>query len=339
MVDELCNLRRGTDDSTPLPAPSLSAPPGGPYLPHRRPAAARDLRTFVMMRIASAFLLSACLFAVPVAAQAEADSLLRPGSGEVDGRVIPEGVEMLVMYADPENRRMDASITLRTRVAEVEGTGAIVRTETFWQGDEVVRVDSFVVHRRTLAPLLWRSAGPRGSVSVDFTPAGAAAVRLSEWGSDTTETPLAEPVFLAGTTDMLLGALIVHDSLPADPARDLVFLLKGNRAGDGAPLLIEINGVAITTLNARQYYQFSSGALSHVKTSQPALVVKYMKSMTARPNHNMGDPDMTIVPPVSRPNERRRWPTRRARSGTPRRARTGSLPLPRSCLPVRSPAD
>jgi len=42
----------------------------------------------------------------------------------------------------------------------------------------------------------------------------------------------------------LLGALIVHDSLPADPARDLVFLLKGSRAGDGAPPLIEINGVA-----------------------------------------------------------------------------------------------
>ncbi|HET6512308.1 MAG TPA: IgGFc-binding protein, partial [Candidatus Kapabacteria bacterium] len=63
--------------------------------------------------------------------------------------------------------------------------------------------------------------------------------------------------------------------------------------------VIEVNGVAIATLNARQYYQFSSGALSHVKTSQPALVVKYMKSMTARANHHMGDPDMTIVPPVS----------------------------------------
>jgi FtsP/CotA-like multicopper oxidase with cupredoxin domain len=42
----------------------------------------------------------------------------------------------------------------------------------------------------------------------------------------------------------LLGALIVHDSLPADPARDLVFLLKTPRAGDPLAARLEINGTA-----------------------------------------------------------------------------------------------
>ncbi|HST57476.1 MAG TPA: multicopper oxidase domain-containing protein [Longimicrobium sp.] len=40
----------------------------------------------------------------------------------------------------------------------------------------------------------------------------------------------------------LLGALLVHDSLPADGARDLLFFLKPNRAGDRGPPLLEING-------------------------------------------------------------------------------------------------
>ncbi|HEU0300463.1 MAG TPA: hypothetical protein VFR37_13430, partial [Longimicrobium sp.] len=150
-------------------------------------------------------LLAAC--APAAGAQTEADSLLRPGSPRVDGRAIPAGVQMLTMHADPGNRRMDASITLRTRLAAVDGTEAIVRTETFWQGDEVVRVDSFALHRRTLAPLLWRSAGPQGGVQVDFAPGMARTVRYGEWGADTARVPLPEPVFLAGTTDMLLGAL------------------------------------------------------------------------------------------------------------------------------------
>jgi manganese oxidase len=42
----------------------------------------------------------------------------------------------------------------------------------------------------------------------------------------------------------LVGALVVHDSLPADPGRDLVFLLKARREGDGTPPLLEINGAA-----------------------------------------------------------------------------------------------
>lgn len=162
-------------------------------------------------------LLAACACAPAAAArtQTAADSLLRPGSAEVDGRVIPEGIESLGMYVEPGSRRMDASITLRTRVATVGGTPAIVRTETFWQGDEVVQVDSFVLHRETLAPLFRWSAGPHGVVEVDFAAGTATRVRLTEGGPDTTEVPLPRPVFLAGTSDMLLGALPLREGYSA----------------------------------------------------------------------------------------------------------------------------
>ncbi|HEX2077824.1 MAG TPA: hypothetical protein VHG08_08950 [Longimicrobium sp.] len=170
------------------------------------------------MRIHSllAFLLAAGACAPAAArAQTQADSLLRPGSAQVDGRVIPEGVESLMMYVDPGNRRMDASITLRTRLATVDGTEAIVRTETFWQGDEVVQVDSFVLHRETLAPLSRWSAGPQGLVRVEFVPGMARTARAGEWGRDSAEVPLPQPVFLAGTTDMLLGALPLREGYSA----------------------------------------------------------------------------------------------------------------------------
>lgn len=168
------------------------------------------------MRIRSylALLLAAGACA-PAASRAQADSLLRPGSAQVDGRVIPEGTESLAMYVDPGNRRMDGSITLRTRLAAVGGTDAVVRTETFWQGDEVVQVDSFVLHRRTLAPLSRWSAGPRGVVEVDFAGGTARTVHLGEAGGDTAEVALPEPVFLAGTTDMLLGALPLREGYAA----------------------------------------------------------------------------------------------------------------------------
>lgn len=42
----------------------------------------------------------------------------------------------------------------------------------------------------------------------------------------------------------LVGALVVHDSLPADPSRDLLFFLKADRRGEVAPGVLEINGVA-----------------------------------------------------------------------------------------------
>jgi hypothetical protein len=160
-------------------------------------------------------LLAACACAPAARAQTAADPLLRPGSAEVDGGAIPEGVESLVMHVEPDNRRMDATITLRTRLATVDGTPAIVRTETFWQGDEVVQVDSFVLHRKTLAPLFRWSAGPHGVVEVRFAGGMATMVRLDQGGRDAVEVPLPQPVFLAGTTDMLLGALPLREGYAA----------------------------------------------------------------------------------------------------------------------------
>lgn len=61
-----------------------------------------------------------------------------------------------------------------------------------------------------------------------------------------------------------------------------------------------VNGVSRGTLNQGQYAQFLSGDFSHIETSQPALVVKYLATaqLNALGESGKGDPDMTVVPPV-----------------------------------------
>lgn len=61
-----------------------------------------------------------------------------------------------------------------------------------------------------------------------------------------------------------------------------------------------VNGVSRGTLNQGQYAQFLSGDFSHIETSQPALVVKYLATaqLNALGESGAGDPDMTVVPPV-----------------------------------------
>lgn len=63
--------------------------------------------------------------------------------------------------------------------------------------------------------------------------------------------------------------------------------------------VVSVNGVAVAVVNANKYYQFMSGEIAHIETSQPALVVKFMQSMKDLEDGSLGDPDMTIVPPVS----------------------------------------
>ncbi|HEX6369131.1 MAG TPA: hypothetical protein VF006_09365 [Longimicrobium sp.] len=152
----------------------------------------------------AAALLLACACAPAAAAQ---NAVLRPGSDQVSGDVIPDRVQEFDLYAGDEDGRRVGSMTLRTRLATVNGTRAVVRTETTWMDDELVQVDSFALHRRTLAPLAMRSSFTEAGVSLEFSPGAVRQVDDGDWGTDTVEIPLPEPVFLSGTTDLLLGAL------------------------------------------------------------------------------------------------------------------------------------
>lgn len=152
--------------------------------------------------IATAVLL-ACACAPAAAAQ---DAVLRPGSAEISTEAIIERVEEFDVYsegtASPVGR-----MTLRTRLATVEGTRAIVRTETVWMGDEMVQVDSFALHGSTMAPLSMRSSTVETGVDLRFTPGTVRQVDDGDWGADTSDVRLPDPVFLGGSTDLVLSAL------------------------------------------------------------------------------------------------------------------------------------
>jgi hypothetical protein len=96
---------------------------------------------------------------------------------------------------------------IRTRLVPVDGTPAIVRTEAIWMDDELVQVDSITLDRRTLAPLALRSTSIETGVQLDFAPGTVRQVDDGDWGADTSDVALPEPVFLGGTTDLLLGSL------------------------------------------------------------------------------------------------------------------------------------
>jgi hypothetical protein len=150
-----------------------------------------------------AAVLLACACAPAAAAQ---DAVLRPGAAEVSTQAIIERVEEFDVYAEgmasPVGR-----MTLRTRLATVEGTPAIVRMETVWMDDEIVQVDSFALHGSTMAPLSMRSSTVETGVDLRFSPGAVRQVDDGDWGADTSHVPLPDPVFLGGSIDLLLSAL------------------------------------------------------------------------------------------------------------------------------------
>lgn len=159
-------------------------------------------------------LLLACACAPAAHAQA---AVLRPGAAEVSGGAIPERTEEFGIYAgegDGDGVRV-GGMTLRTRLVTSDGVPVIVRTELTWMHDELAQVDTFVLDRRTLAPLRMHSAGESRHHSLRFSPGGVRSVFDADWGADTTEIAIPEPVFLSGTTDMLLGALPLADGYTA----------------------------------------------------------------------------------------------------------------------------
>lgn len=151
---------------------------------------------------------AAVLLACACAPAATAQDVLRPGSAAVSAQAITDRVEELEVYAGAaEGRGPIGRMTLRTRVVTVGGTAAVVRSETLWIDDEVMQVDSFTLHRQTLAPLQMRSTFTETAVSLQFAPGTVRQVDEGGWGADTADVTLPDPVFLSGTTDLLLAAL------------------------------------------------------------------------------------------------------------------------------------
>lgn len=153
-------------------------------------------------------LAAAALLACACAPTAAAQNVLRPGSAAVSTQTIGNRVEEFEVYAGgAAGRGPIGRMMLRTRVATAGGEAAVVRTETLWINEEVVQVDSFSLHRQTLAPLQMRSSLTETGVSLEFAPGTVRQVDDGDWGADTTDVPLPEPVFLSGTTDLLLASL------------------------------------------------------------------------------------------------------------------------------------
>lgn len=158
------------------------------------------------MRIHS--LAAAVLLACACAPAAGAQTVvLRPGSAEVRAETVNDGVEEFDLVEVDGNGEPAGRMIIRTRLVPVNGTPAIVRTEAIWMDDELVQLDSFTLHRATLAPLALHSSSVETGVQLDFSPGAVRKVEDGDWGADTSDVALPEPVFLGGTTDLLLGSL------------------------------------------------------------------------------------------------------------------------------------
>jgi hypothetical protein len=156
--------------------------------------------------------LLACLAAPALHAQA---SPLGPGS--VSPAAVVARTDRFDLFWD-EEAEPGGEYVLETRLAEVDGRPAVVRRETMSMEGEVMYADSFALDRATLAPLLLRSGGLDGGVQLDF-----AAGRVRGWidfedGRQKVDVRLAEPAFLAGSMDLVLGALPLEAGYEAELA-------------------------------------------------------------------------------------------------------------------------
>lgn len=152
-------------------------------------------------------LLLVCACASAAAAQ---DAVVRPGSAQVSTRSITDRVDEYDVQAGNEGGEGWVPVgrmTLRTRLATIGEVDVVARTETIWVRDELVQVDSFTLHRQTLAPLSMVSSSTEKGVALAFTAGGVRRVDEGGRRPDTSHIPLPEPVFAAGITDLLLGSL------------------------------------------------------------------------------------------------------------------------------------
>jgi hypothetical protein len=131
-----------------------------------------------------------------------------------------------------------------------------------------------------------RAASPP-SIEVDIT-------RLLDTATGVSRDHLIEqvpPVELWGNEFIVMGS--AQDREMTRPANgDLIRVISAEDDNQ-----VTVNGVLVGTANARGYVQFFNPDLSRVSTSKPALVLKYSQSRAFV--RGLGDPDMTIVPPMS----------------------------------------
>lgn len=155
------------------------------------------------MRVSSleAAILLACLAAPALHAQG---TPLGPGS--VSPAAVVARTDRFDLFwegaAQPEGEYV-----LETRLAEVGGRPAVVRRETMSMLGEVVYADSFALDRATLAPLLLRSEGMNGGTDLCFSARRVRGWVEEEGGRRKVDVRLAAPAFLAGSMDLVLGAL------------------------------------------------------------------------------------------------------------------------------------
>lgn len=160
-------------------------------------------------------LLAALLLA---SAPAAAQQVLRPGSAEIAADSLRERTETFDILAREAGGWMAVGeMTLRTVRAAVDGRDAVVRMEKTWIDDELVQADSFVLDRRTLAPIAARQEGVEVTRWLHFGRGGCLrTIHDSGWGGDTADVELAESIFLSGTTDLMLGALPLAEGYTVD---------------------------------------------------------------------------------------------------------------------------
>jgi hypothetical protein len=158
-----------------------------------------------------AALLLACSSAPALAAQG---AVLRPGNAVLDPSRIAAGVDTLDMYVGDAGEP-DGSMIVETALARVGGRDAVVRRETLRVGSRVLNVDSMVLARESLHPVAVRSHGMFGRTSLDFA-AGRVTGRLDgDDGDAPVDRVLAEPLFLAGSMDLVLAALPLAEGYAA----------------------------------------------------------------------------------------------------------------------------
>lgn len=161
---------------------------------------------------------AALLLACACAPAAGAQIVVRPGSALLAAEAIGEGTEEFDVLSGFGDGAPIGQMTLRTGRVTVDGTPALVRTQTVWMDDVLVQVDSFTLHARTLAPLRMRSSTEGQTVTLEFGAGTLRSVTDNELGGDSSDVPLPDPVFLGGMTDLLLGALPLAEGYTASLA-------------------------------------------------------------------------------------------------------------------------
>lgn len=153
------------------------------------------------MKSIYAFALAALAGALPAAAQTTTPEV-GPGSAEIRTDSLRDQADTLdVMIARGDDAVPVAMLVLRTTRTD---TATLLRVERVTRsGGAVMGVDSFTMHRRTLAPIAVHTTEGNGTRKLRFE---GGRVRGSG-AAGRVDTPLAAPAFYGNSTDLVLAAL------------------------------------------------------------------------------------------------------------------------------------